>query len=226
MASISWRLGSMIAAVTLMASGAVGSSAAQSPKTAFGTAYDLLLALYPELDARAAYVQVSLDDWEPLSTLRREFTRFDVAVGWRDDPRNPSRPIKMMLGLSVDLDYDGSLKRVLASGVFVNSDQRKSIEARFVNGDDVPRATVNQALRSAGARFDWDSEEAVRELGADLGTRLEPIIGRSTVLSVRFDPSQDLLWWIDLVCQNGEQQHVYRLSLEPFDGRVIAFSRH
>lgn len=203
---------------------------AQQRQTAdvFGMAHALLKVFYPSLLRQQLYFGIVRSEVENFDGPPTPLMHFGVVVikPAPADPRHPENRDRDILTGFMDFDFDGQLKgwHLRSDSEFSNGDRRRQLEAQL--GQNMSDAQVDAILSGAGVRYGLNSEKEFLVMVQSLLARLEPLIGKKTIVSTEFQPkNQSLVWGVEIQGQGAQSAFGYKFSFEALEGKLIAIYR-
>jgi hypothetical protein len=219
---------SKVACAAVLMLAASQAPVAQQRETAdvSGMAHALVRAFYPTLLRQQLYFAIIGSDGVPLDGLVTPLMHFAIAVIKPADPQHPDSRRSEILSGFIDFDVNGQLTGWLTrDGDFTNDDRRRRLRAQL--GQNMSDAQVDAILSEAGVRHGLESEKEFLEMVRSLLSRLEPFIGKATILSSEFQPrNQSLVWGVEVRAQRNQSVFEYKFSFEAIDGKLIGIHRH
>jgi hypothetical protein len=198
----------------------------------------LMRALYPDLKAKGANIDLRarypLDADGPLLSFYIGTSASDQTACCVDS-RSPNPSSADRVGqISAHFQFDGRDRRIFsifANGSFVHEEKQEVLTKLVDEHPEWSDLQMTDALSQAGAKFGPDQKEAL--LARFPVKELEPILGKieMDVTQFEFRGNVNAPYYavmnglIRFRSKSDGKRDGYAVSLEPFDGRVIAFGR-
>jgi len=195
-------------------------------------AHRLLRAFYPSLARQGLFFAIIGADALSFDGLASPLMHFSVALvkpadrSW-SGVANENIPFgnerREILSGYFDFDFDGQLSGWMASrGEFLNSPRLDQLKLRI--SDRSSDREVDEILVAANVTFGRDAGEQLVAFVLPLIARLEPFIGKASITDTNFIKS-DAAWRLEIRAGSTNRPLLYRLIVEPFEGKVIFIHR-
>ncbi len=183
----------------------------------------LAKAMYPSLAGQNLRARLVSDLYFDIEPLPLTVFRYSILPITNADQRD-------LLTVNVErVDDDGKIGRCSATGPFMNTARHMALLERLWQHPDFSEVQDTEALREAGAHFGpWNRAEFLAQALPRLRA-LGPHWGPLTTWTAEFEgryreggqAEPRMSWRMEVVLRSARGTRRYRLTFEPFEGKLI-----